>query len=380
VANYLVFDAKAAARLGETKHCQYMGLPVNCGPGGFPAENAILYHNNRNGTFTDVTEKAGIKTSDGYYGLGVLTGDFDNDGWPDIYVAADDTPSRLFRNNHDGTFDEVAVLSGCAYSNDGIPQSGMGVSAGDYDCDGRLDIYKTNFSYQSPNLYHSNADSTFTDVAERAGMSVNAKLLGWGCGFADFDNDGWLDIFQCNGHVYPEVEQLHSDVTLKQRRIVYRNLTGKKFQDVSKDVGPCIMEPYSSRGCAFGDFDNDGDIDVLVSNINDVPSLLRADVGVGNHWIKVQAIGTQSNRSGIGTRISCGTGDHRQIDEVRSGGSFMSQGDLRVHFGLGESTIADRLEIRWPNGKLETLRNVGADQLIYIEEGRGITRTVKFNS
>jgi hypothetical protein len=380
VANYLVFDPKSAPQPGTGVFCEYMGVPVNCGPGGLIPENCILYHNNGDGTFSDVTEKAGIKCHDPYYGLNVLTGDFNNDGWTDIYVAADATPSRLFQNNHNGTFTDVAVQAGVAYSDVGMPQSGMGLGAGDYDCDGWLDIYKTNFSQDVPNLYHNNGDGSFSDLSEQAGMSFNSKLLGWGCGFADFDNDGWLDMFQCNGHVYPEVGQLHSEVTFKQRKILYRNLMNGRFQDVTGEVGACLMEPYVSRGCAFGDFDNDGDIDVLVSNIDDVPTLLRCDTGSGYHWIKVRAIGTQSNRSGIGARIKCVTGDHRQIDEVRSGSSHMSQHDLRIHFGLGKADRVDLLEVRWPNGRLETFQNLAVDQLIYVQEGKGISRTMKFKS
>jgi hypothetical protein len=378
VTNYLIFDPATAPRRESGVFCDYMGLPVNCGPGGLPTEQSILYRNNGNGTFSDVTEKAGIKTPDGYYGLGVLTGDFDNDGWPDIYVAADATPSCLFRNNRDGTFTEVAVTAGCAYSEDGKPQAGMGVTAGDYDCDGRLDIFKTNFSHQLPNLYRNIGDASFTDLSERAGMGVNSKLLGWGCGFADFDNDGWPDLFQCNGHVYPEIDRLHSDITFKQRKIVYRNLMNGRFLDVSREAGSPILQPSASRGCAFGDFDNDGDVDVIVSNINDVPSLLRCDVASGHHWIKVRAIGTQSNRSGIGTRLRCVTGKHQQIDEVRSGGSFLSQHDLRIHFGLGKAAVVDFLEIRWPSGKFESFKNLDADRLIFVQEGQGITRAVKF--
>ena len=377
VTNYLVFDAKTAPQRGKGVFCQYMGLAVNCGPGGMPAEQSILYRNNGDGTFTEVTEKAGIRTPDGYYGLGVLTGDFDNDGWPDIYVAADDTPSRLFRNNRDGTFSDIAVAAGCAYDENGKPQSGMGVAAGDYDRDGWLDIFKTNFSHQLPNLYRNNGDGGFTDLSARAGMTVNIKLLGWGCGFADFDNDGWPDIFQANGHVYPEVEQLRGDVTFRQRKVVYRNLRNGRFQDVSAGAGAAVLEPKASRGCALGDFDNDGSMDVLVSNINDTPTLLRCEAPGGNHWIKVRATGTRSNRSGIGARIRCLTGERQQIEEVRSGGSYLSQNDLRVHFGLGAATRVDLLEVRWPAGKTEAFRSLEANQLIYVEEGKGITKRVK---
>ena len=311
----------------------------------------------------------------------MLTGDFNNDGWPDLYVAADGVPSQLFRNNGDGTFSNIAVVSGCAYNEDGMPQAGMGVAAGDYDCDGWLDFFKTNFSHQLSNLYHNNGDGTFTDLSIHAGTRASFKLLGWGCGFADFDNDGWPDIFECNGHVYPEIEQLRrDDITFRQRRVVYRNLGNGRFEDVSAKVGASILHSAVSRGCAFGDFDNDGDVDVLVSNINETPSLLRCDAPKNHHWIKVRTIGMESNRSGIGSRIKCVTGEHQQIDEVRSGGSFMSQSDLRVHFGLGTATKVDSLEIRWPNGRTETLRDLGVDQLIYIQEGKGITRTDDFGS
>jgi hypothetical protein len=380
VANYLVFDQKSAPQPGTGVFCEYLGLSVNCGPGGLIPENCLLYHNNGDGTFSDVTEKAGIKCRDPYFGLNVLTGDFNNDGWPDIYVSGDSSASRLFQNNRNGTFTDIAVSGGVAYSDVGIPQAGMGVAAGDYDCDGWLDIYKTNFSQQVPNLYHNNRDSSFSDVSEQAGMSINSKLLGWGCGFADFDNDGWTDIFQCNGHVYPEVDRLHSDVTFRQPKVVYRNLKNGRFRDVTGEAGACLLQPNASRGCAFGDFDNDGDLDVLVSNINGVPSLLRCDVSSGHHWIKVRAIGTHSNRSGIGTRIKCVTGEHWQIDEVRSGSSHFSQHDLRVHFGLGKADRVDLLELRWPNGGVESFCNLDVNQLIYIQEGKGITRTDKFKS
>ncbi len=381
VTNYLIFDPKTAPQPDTGVYCDYMGLSVNCGPAGFPVEHNILYRNNGDGTFTEVTEQAGVKGSEGLYGLGVLAGDFNNDGWPDLYVAADGVPSQLFRNNGDGTFSNIAVVSGCAYNEDGMPQAGMGVAAGDYDCDGWLDFFKTNFSHQLSNLYHNNGDGTFTDLSSHAGTRASFKLLGWGCGFADFDNDGWPDIFECNGHVYPEIEQLRrDDITFRQRRVVYRNLGNGRFEDVSAKVGASILHSAVSRGCAFGDFDNDGDVDVLVSNINETPSLLRCDAPKNHHWIKVRTIGMESNRSGIGSRIKCVTGEHQQIDEVRSGGSFMSQSDLRVHFGLGTATKVDSLEIRWPNGRTETLRDLGVDQLIYIQEGKGITRTDDFGS
>jgi enediyne biosynthesis protein E4 len=376
VANYLIFDPETAPQPGTGVYCQHMGIPVNCGPRGLPQETALLYHNDRNGTFTNVTKKAGIDAPGGSYGLGVLADDFDNDGWPDVYLASDASPSRLFRNMHNGTFSDVAVLAGCAFSSDGKPQSGMGVAAGDYNGDGWLDIFKTNFSFESSNLFQNNRDGTFTDRAEQAGIARNTRVVGWGCGFADFDNDSWLDIIQVNGHVYPEIDRLKSEIRFKQKRNVYRNLGDGRFQDVSDQAGPSILQPSVSRGSAMGDFDNDGDVDVLISNINDVPSLLRNDLLPGQHWIEIKAIGARSNRSAIGTRIRCITGNRQQLGQIRSGGSFLSQSDLRVHFGLGKATRVDSLEVQWPNGSTDRFRDIGIDQIHYIDETSGI-RTAK---
>lgn len=377
VANYIDFDLKTAP-LPEAGPCLYKGQVVACGPVGLPGAKDILYHNNGDGTFTDVSEAAGITRANGTYGLGVLTGDFDNDGWPDIFVANDSQPSALFHNNHNGTFTDIGLMAGCAYSPEGKPQSGMGVAAGDYDCDGWLDILKTNFSEDTPNLYHNIGNGVFDDVTFAAGLGVNTRWLGWGCGFLDLDNDGWPDLFLANGHIYPEINRLGLDLRYRQRKVVYRNLGNGRFEDVSQELGESILEQVSARGCAFGDFDNDGDMDVLINPINDPPQLLRCDSTTGNHWLKVRAIGRRSNRSGIGARIQCVTGRHQQIDEVRSGGSYASQNDLRVHFGLGQARKADRVEVRWPSGQADVLENVAADQLVFVEEGKGLVKQVSF--
>jgi hypothetical protein len=375
VSNYLAFDPKTAPDPGTNPYCQYRGLAVNCGPKGMQGEVNALYHNNGDGTFTDVSEKSGVTRPSGYYGLGVLTGDFDNDGWPDIFVADDVTPSILFHNNHDGTFTDIAVLSGCAYDGNGKAMSGMGVAAGDYDCNGFLDILRTNFSGETPSLYHNNGNSIFNDVTYEAGIAKYDQFVGWGCGFLDPDNDGWLDIFYCNGHVYPELESAQLEVRYLEPCVVYRNLQNGRFEDVSHRAGDCITRPSRSMGCAFGDFDNDGDVDILINKMNDYPSLLRCDRTNRNHWIKVRLIGTKSNRSGVGARIKCLTGDHSQIDEVRSGSSFISQSDLRVHFGVGSAEKVDSLEVRWPSGQSDVLRNIAVDQIIQITEGCSTPRT-----
>ena len=343
-----------------------------------------LYHNNGDGTFTDISEAAGIFRATGTYGLGVLTVDFDNDGWPDIYVANDSTASALYHNKKNGTFEDIAVEAGCALSPDGKPQAGMGVAAGDYDLDGNLDLLKTNFAGDTPSLYHNQGSGNFEDATFAAGLGAHTQFLGWGCGFFDFDNDGWLDILICNGHVYPEVEQLKTEAGYAQRKLLYRNLHNGHFADISLQVGPGIAEPAPCRGCAFGDFDNDGDIDVVVNTVNDYPQLLRCDSNLDHNWIKIRAVGTKSNRSGIGARLTCIThppGEakpHQQIDEVRSGGSYISQNDLRVHFGLGKAEKVDVLEIRWPSGLVDRLKDVQANQLIFVKEGEGISRRVQF--
>jgi len=383
VANYIDMDL-ATAPVPESGPCLYKGVMVACGPPGLQGGRNILYHNNGDGTFTDVSEAAGIFRANGTYGLGVLTADFDNDGWPDIYVANDSTASALYHNKKNGTFEDVAIEAGCALSPDGKPQAGMGVSAADYDLDGNLDLVKTNFAGDTPSLYHNLGGGAFEDATFTAGLGAHTQFLGWGCGFFDFDNDGWPDILICNGHVYPEVEQLKTEAGYAQRKLLYRNLRNGHFADVSLQAGAGISDPAPCRGCAFGDFDNDGNIDVVDNTVNDFPQLLQSSSSLGNNWIKVRTIGTKSNRSGIGARLTCvthPTGEakpHQQIDEVRSGGSYISQNDLRIHFGLGKADKVDALEIRWPSGQVDTLKDIQANQQIFVKEGEGIIRTMQF--
>ena len=383
VANYIDMDL-ATAPVPESGPCLYKGVLVACGPPGLQGGKNILYHNNGDGTFTDVSETAGIFRANGTYGLGVLTADFDNDGWPDIYVANDSTASALYHNKKNGTFEDIAIEAGCALSPDGKPQAGMGVSAADYDLDGNLDLVKTNFAGDTPSLYHNLGGGSFEDTTFIAGLGAHTQFLGWGCGFFDFDNDGWPDILICNGHVYPEVEQLKTEAGYAQRKLLYHNLHNGHFADVSMQAGAGISEPVAARGCAFGDFDNDGNVDVVVNTVNDYPQLLRCTSTLGNNWIKIRTIGTKSNRSGIGARLTCIThppGEskpHQQIDEVRSGGSYISQNDLRIHFGIGKAEKVDVLEIRWPSGHVDTLKDVKANQLIYVKESEGIARAMHF--
>ena len=384
VANYIDLDL-ATAPVPESGPCLYKSVMVACGPPGLQGGKNILYHNNGDGTFTDASEASGILRANGTYGLGVLTADIDNDGWPDIYVANDSTASALYQNKRNGKFEDIAIESGCALSPDGKPQAGMGISAADYDLDGNLDLVKTNFAGDTPSLYHNLGGATFEDATFTAGLGAHTQFLGWGCGFFDMDNDGWADILICNGHVYPEVEQLKTEAGYAQRKLLYKNLRNGHFADVSFDGGPGISDPSPSRGAAFGDFDNDGDIDVVVNTVNDYPQLLRCDSKLDNNWIKVRTIGTKSNRSGIGARLVCVThvpGEskpHRQIDEVRSGGGYFSQSDLRVHFGLGKAEKVDVLEVHWPSGQVDTMKDVKVNQLIFVKEGEGINRAVQFS-
>jgi hypothetical protein len=371
VSNYVDLDLTRTPAAGSGDFCKWKGIPVMCGPRGLPAGTNILYRNNGDGTFTDVSDATGISKPRGHYGFTALTGDFNNNGWPDIYVACDSTPSVLYRNNGDGTFTDIAVRAGCAYNEDGKEQAGMGAAAGDYNHDGWLDIFKTNFSDDTSSLYLNNRDGSFTDATLEAGLGKNTKYLGWGCGFADLDNNGWQDIFLANGHVYPELETAGLDTVFREPRILYRNLRDGRFEDVSRVAGPGVSATSSARGVAFGDFDNDGDLDIVINNMHDPPSLLRNDVANSNGWLKVKLIGTRSNRSGIGARVRVVAGTMAQIDEVRSGGSYISQSDLRLHFGLGAARRADLVEVRWPSGLIDKLTDVRINRVVMMQEGKG---------
>ena len=378
VCNFIKLDPDKPVSSKDMNFCQWKGVPTMCGPRGLPGDTDILYHNNGDGTFTDVSEKAGILKPGPRYSITAVSYDFDNDGWPDIYVAVDSEPSVMFRNNHDGTFTDVAVMAGCAYNDDGHEQAGMGVGVADYDCDGWLDIFKTNFADDTSDLYHNNGDGTFSDLSFNSGVGINNNFVAWGCGFIDYDNDGWLDIMQVNGHVYPEIDNYNFGETFKNPRLVYRNLGNGRFKDVSSTMGPGITERFSSRGAAFGDYDNDGDMDALILNMNDVPSLLHNVGGNKQNWIKIKLLGTKCNRTAIGARVRVATGTHIQMDEVHSGTSVMSQSDLRLHFGLGKAETVDWIEVRWPTTqKIEQFKLVKANQILTIREGEGIVATFK---
>ena len=369
VANYVAFSEKTVAARGKSNLCRYMGADVFCGPIGLIGEADVLYRNNGNGTFTDVTLAAGIKDPN-YYGFAVVFNDFDNDGWPDIYVANDSQPNLLFRNKRNGTFEEVGLVSGTALSESGRAQSGMGVATGDYDGNGYLDIFVTNFAGDTNTLYKNLGNMLFVDSTVAAGLGeIALPYLGWGTSLSDLDNDGWLDIFVANGHVYPQVDSLNVGQRYLQRKELYRNLGDGKFQEIARDVSADFLIGKSARGSAIGDYDNDGDLDILTVNLNDRPSLYRNDGGNGKHWIAFKLEGTRSNRDAIGARVEIEAGGRKQISEVRSGGNYLSQDDMRIHFGLGEARRVDRVRIRWPNGNIEELGNFEADRYVTIREG-----------
>jgi enediyne biosynthesis protein E4 len=377
VANYLNTTLEKLPKPGENPDCRWKGMPVNCGPRGLPPGFVELFHNNGDGTFTNVSRQSGVAAASGSYPMTAVAADYDNDGWPDIYVACDSTPSWLFRNQHDGTFREEALERGAALSEDGLEQAGMGVGLGDYDLDGSLDIFKTHFSDDTNVLYRNDGKGNFDDVTIRAGLGVETRYVGWGTGMVDLDNDGLPDLFLVTGSVYPEVEQKLPAYPFRTPRLVFRNLGEGRFEELIDEAGPGVAAAHASRGCAFGDFDNDGDVDILVMNMNEPPSLLRNDVSGHGHWLKVLLIGVKSNRSAIGARVRARYGGRTQAQEVTAQSSFYSANDRRLHFGLGTATFAD-LTIRWPSGADEQIPRVEADQLVVIREGAGILRRQKF--
>jgi hypothetical protein len=371
VANYLSFDRRAAPEPGRGANCVWKGIPVNCGPKGLPFARNWLYRNDR-GKFVDVSEESGVARVRERYPMSVAAADFDDDGWTDLYVASDSTASILYRNNRDGTFTDVALESGVAFNEDGNAQAGMGLGIGDYDRDGRLDIFKTHFADDTPVLYRNLGRGMFEDVTFSAGFGAATRHVSWGAGLPDLDNDGWPDIFYVTGHVYPEVEKHFKESPHRGPRLVFRNLGDGKFADVSALAGAGATALHSSRGCAFGDYDDDGDLDVLIMNMNEPPSLLRNEYAGGHHWLKVKLIGVRSNRAGLGARVTLSVGGRRQAAAALSQTGYYSHDDLRLHFGLGRERRAEQVEVRWPSGAIDRLEDVAGDRLITIKEGAGL--------
>jgi hypothetical protein len=368
VANYLKFDPATTPKPGANPYCFYRGIAVNCGPRGLPFDQNILYRNNGDGTFTDVSASSGILTRDGHYALSVLAGDFNGDGLPDIYVACDQTPSLLYMNKGRGKFEEEGLVRGAAFDQNGKATSGMGLDVADYAGDGHLSIFRTNFSDEFETLYRNDGTGIFDDVTLSSGMGGNTSYVGWGTGFLDFDNDGWKDLMLVNGHVFPEVESLHIDIHYKEHAILYRNLGDGRFADISQRGGAAFAELHSARGAAFGEVENNGMIEVAVNNQGEAPSLFRQSGRPPGHWTLLKLAGTRCNRSAIGARVKVSAGGRAQVAEVRSGGSYLSQNDLRLHFGLGTSQTVDKIEVAWPSGARQTLVSQPSDRLLTIVE------------
>jgi hypothetical protein len=372
VANYVQFDLQNAPKPGERMNCIWKGVPVECGPRGLPYTTNILYHSVGRGKFEDVSASSGVTKTDGHYCLSVTPLDYNRDGWPDIYIACDSTPSVLYRNNKDGTFTDVAANAYVAYSEDGREQAGMGSTVADYDGDGWPDIFKTNFSDDTSALYRNDKDGTFVSTIQEAGLGLNTAYLGWGTMFFDVDNDAWPDIIVANGHVYPEVDINHLGATYREPRLLYWNQGNGRFEDRSKLCGPGCTEPMSSRGLAIADFWNDGRLSAVINNMDDKPMLLVNLARNNHHWLGISLKGTQSNRDGIGARVTLIAAGHRWVQELRSGSSYLSSSDLRLHFGLGTDALFDRVEVLWPNGHLEEFAGGSADRFIQLMEGKGV--------
>src|SRR5271169_5265960 len=371
VSNYVQFDLKHVPKPGQNSNCDWKGVPVECGPRGLPTGFHSLYRNNGDGTFTDVSRQAGIAGLRDSYGMTVVAADFNEDGWPDIYVACDSTPSLLLMNNHDGTFREEGVLRGVALSEDGMEQAGMGVGVGDYDLDGHLDLFKTHFADDANVLYHNNGKGDFDDVTRTSRIGVETRYICWGAGIVDLDNDGYPDLFMVTGNVYPEVERSLPQYANKTPRAVFRNLGNNTFEELVEAAGPGVAEAHCSRGCAFGDFDNDGDIDMLIINLNENPSLLRNDLHGKQNWIKVKLEGVKSNRSAIGARVLAHYAGKTQAQSVLSQSSFYSCSDPRLHFGLGSNSTVD-FDVHWPSGLVESFKHMPINRLITLREGVGL--------
>jgi hypothetical protein len=375
VSNYVEIDLATAAKPSlKIPNCNFEGVPTNCGPGGLGFPPHSLYRNNGDGTFSDVSKESGVAALRGSYGFTVVAFDADEDGWQDIFVACDATPSLLLMNNHDGTFREEALLRGVALGSGGEPLGGMGVGVGDYDLDGHLDLVKTHFVNQATGLYHNNGKAEFEDVTARVGLGGERRFSSWGTGLVDLDNDGYPDILIVTGTVAPELERAYPNkYPARGPRLIFRNRGNGTFVALGEEAGSGISARHVSRGCAFGDFDNDGDLDVFIMNRNEPPSLLRNDAPPGNHWIKIRLEGVQSNRSAIGSRVLVRYGGKVQAQCVTSQASFLSSNDPRLHFGLGTASTAD-VEVHWPTGKMESYSHLAADQLVTIRESQGIVK------
>jgi hypothetical protein len=372
VSRYVHVDMNDLPAFGSTKFCQFKGAPVQCGPWGMEGETDLLYHNRGDGTFEEVSKKAGVNDPEKYYGLGAIWGDYDNDGWPDLFVADDATPNHLYHNNRDGTFTDDAMVAGIALNGEGQALGSMGVTWGDYDHSGRLSMFITEFADQPNTLYH-NQGHEFDDVAMQSHLGQpSLPTVGWGTTFFDMDNDGWLDLFVANGHVYPQMDNVKGSAAYAEPMLLHRNLRNGTFEEVSKAAGIADMPLKSRRGAAFGDISNNGNVDIVVLNVGEPPSLLLNTNNIANHRVLFQLIGTKSNRAAIGARVTIHAAGMTQFDEVRSGGSYISQNDLRLHFGLGAAAKIDSVEVRWPTGKTETFKDVAADKIYAITEGQGI--------
>ena len=367
VANYVAFDFKNLPEFGKGRLCQYKGVPVQCGPRGLPGDGDSLYHNEGNGSFRDVTKKAGVADANGYYGMGIMASDFDEDGLVDIFVANDSTPNFFYKNNGNGTFEEIGFLSGTAVNENGSEQGSMGVTAGDYDHDGLFDLFITNFDDDYNTLYRNDGKLSFTDVSHPAKVAaVSLPYVGWGTKFFDYDNDGWVDLFVANGHVYPQIP------TYRQRNFVHRNNRDGTFSEVGEQLGPPFNEKRAARGVAFGDLDNDGDVDLVINNLDGPPNVLRNDGGNQNNSILIKLVGVKSNRRGVGARVKVVSGDLVQKDEVRSGDSYISQSDMRLHFGLEKRTKIDLVEVHWPSGNVDKITDAKVNSIVIVKEGSGI--------
>jgi len=376
VANYVDFRLKDLPEFGKGKFCQFRGIPVQCGPRGLRGAGDSLFHNNGDGTFTEVSKKAGVSDPDGRFGMTALWTDLDGDGWMDLYVANDSGPNFLYKNNRDGTFKDVGLLAGCAVREDGSEQGSMGVTIGDYNHDGLLDIFVANFADEPKTLYRQEKGMFFADVSFASKVAqVSIPYVGWGTDFIDFDNDGWGDLMEVNGHVYPQVETLSGGAGYAQRILLFHNEQNGTFSEVAANCGEALMARRVSRGAAFGDIDNDGDIDVVINNLDGTPTVLRNDGGNKNNWINIKTVGSKKNRDALGAQVRVIAQDLVQVKEVYSGGSYISQNDTRLHFGVGKKTQVDAIEIRWPSGgKTEVIRDAPVNQFLVIQEGKGIIK------